>query len=238
MFYRGKALYVGNSGKLRLTIVLLSIVLLPVLSACMGGEPAPDNSPSKNVVLLRNAVEGMKALKSYHFSAVVGTPPRHVEMAGDVDVANSRAMLVMTTTGQVANVIVIGQDVYVSEGGSAGYTKAASSDLSLDSVLGMWGRFKPEDIDRARDALRDGTPAAETIDGVSTKHIVGDAGELNALTNAGSETEQEGSVEFWVSTDANPYVYQMRVDGKSGGHDIAGTFKWSRFNETFDVKAP
>jgi hypothetical protein len=188
--------------------------------------------------MLRSAVEGMKALKSYHFSAVVGAPPRQVEMSGDVDVANNRAMLVITSTGRVENVIAVGETAYVREAGSEGYTRADYSDLHLDSVLGMWERFKPEDVGRTGDALKDATPPTETIDGASTRHIMGDAKELNALTNAGSDTEQQGTIEFWLSTEGDPHIHQMKVDGKSDGQDIDGTFKWSRFNEAFDIKAP
>lgn len=208
-----------------------------MLTACLGGDAPPDNARS-NVNMLRNAVEEMKALKSYHFSAVVGTPSGQVEMSGDVDVANNRAILVITSTGQVEDVIVVGETAYVREAGSEGYTKADYSDLNLDSVLGMWERFKIEDVGRTGDALKDATPATETIDGTNTKHIMGDARELNALTNAGSETEQEGTIEFWLSTEGEPRIHQMKVDGTSDGQDIDGTFKWSRFNEAFDIKAP
>ncbi|HEX8228120.1 MAG TPA: hypothetical protein VF826_02280 [Chloroflexia bacterium] len=180
----------------------------------------------------------MKALRSYHFSALIGTPAQHAEMSGDVDVTNDRAMLVITdTTLRTSNVIVIGRDAYFSEDGGA-YTKAASNNLDLEGVLGIWERFKLEDIDKAKDALRDGTPGTETIDGVSTKQIVGDAVELNALTGTGGETGQEGTVAFWISTGDTPYIHRMRVDGKSGSEEVAGTFTWSRFNETFDIKAP
>ena len=213
------------------------MALLPTLTACLGGDAPTDNARS-NVNMLRSAVESMKALKSYHFSPVVGTPPGQVEMSGDVDVANHRAMLVITSTGQVENVIVVGETAYVRESGSEGYTRADYSDLNLDSVLGMWERFKAEDIGRTGDALKDGTPPTETVDGASTKHIMGDARELNALTNAGSETEQEGTIEFWLSAEGDPHIHQMKVDGKSDGQDIDGTFTWSRFNEAFDIKAP
>jgi hypothetical protein len=179
----------------------------------------------------------MQALQSYHFSALVGAPAQHVEMSGDVDVTNDRAMLVITSTDKVSNVIVIGRDAYFSEDGG-NYTKAASDNLDLEGMLGIWERFEPEDIDKTRGAIRDGTPSTETLDGVSTKHIVGNAVELNALTNPGTEAGQEGTVEFWISTGETPYVHQMRVDGKSGSTEITGTFKWSQFNETFDIKAP
>jgi hypothetical protein len=228
---------VRNSGKLRLIVVLLSAALLPMLTACLGGDPPPDDTRN-NANLLRNAVEGMKALKSYHFSAVTGTPPQQLEMEGDVDVANNRAMLVITDTGRVANVIVVGEDAYVRGAGSEDYSKVGYSDLNLDSVLGMWGRFKTEDVSRTAGALKDATPPKETVEGVSTRHIMGDARELNALTNAGSATEQEGTVEFWLSTEGDPRIHQMKVAGKSDGEDIAGTFKWSRFNEALDIKAP
>lgn len=233
----GKAIDLGNSRKFRSVLVLLSFTLLPMLQGCAVGGPAPGVQQGENAVLLKNAVASMQALKSYHFSVLAGNPAQHAEMSGDVDAANNRARLVITGTNGVSNVIVIGGDAYVSENGG-GYTKAALDDLNLDSVLGIWDRFRPEDIDIVGNALKDGSPPMEEIDGVSTKHIAGDAAELNALTGAGSDTEQEGTVEFWVLTGAEPYVYQMRVDGKSGGKDIDGTFKWSRFNETFDIKPP
>ncbi len=227
----------GNLSKLRLFLVFMSVALLPLLQGCLGSGPAPNNPPNENGVLLRNAVERMKALRSYHFWALVGTPAQHTEMSGDVDVANNRAMLVITGTVHTSNVIVIGRDAYFSEAGGS-YIKAASNNLDLEGVLGIWERFKLEDIDKARDALRDGSPGVQTLDGVSTKVIVGSAVELNALTGTGGETGQEGTVTFWVSTGDTPYVHRMRVDGKTGSAEVAGTFEWSRFNETFDIKAP
>jgi hypothetical protein len=74
---------------------------------------------------------------------------------------------------------------------------------------------------------------------VTTKHITGDAKELSALTTQGSSaTQQEGTVELWISTDATPYIHQMKIDGKTDGTDLVATFKWSKFNQTFDIKSP
>jgi hypothetical protein len=179
----------------------------------------------------------MQALKSYHFSALVGVPSQQVEMSGDVDVARHNSSLVITGTKSVSNVIVIGGNAYVSEAGAA-FTRVSAESLQLDDILGMWGRFKSDDIGKVGAALKEATPATETIEGVSTKHLMGDAAQLNALTNVGSKTEPQGTAHFWVSTGGTPYVYQMRVEGTSGSTAINGTFMWSRFNGAFDIKAP
>ena len=236
-----------NFAKLRLAGVLLSAALLmPVLSACGGGgdTPAgptatPTTPAMSNADLLKAAAANMKEAKSYHIEVDVDQAGNQVKMAGNVDVANNNADLTMTMQKQEIHAIVVGEDAYVATGGGTNFQKAPASMLQLESFTGMWNNFKPEDIDRAAAALKDGTPPTETIDGVTTRHITGDAKELSALTTQGSSaTQQEGTVDLWISTDDEPYIYQMRIDGTSDGNAVKGTFKWSQFNEEFDIKAP
>ncbi|MDQ3929013.1 MAG: LppX_LprAFG lipoprotein [Chloroflexota bacterium] len=234
-----------NFGKLRIVGILLSAaILMPVLSACGGDTPAgptatPTTPAMSNADLLKAAAANMKAAKSYHIDADIDQAGTQVKMVGDIDITGNNAELNMNTQGQEVHVIVIGEDAYVATGGGTDYQKAPASALNLESFINIWNNFKPEDVDKAGAALKDATPATETIDGVATKHITGDAKELSALTTQGSSaTSQEGTVDLWISTDATPYIYQMRINGTSDGNAIDGTFKWNKFNETFDIKAP
>ena len=231
-----------NFSKLRVVGVLLSAaILMPVLSACGGDNPTatPTAPTMSNADLLKAAAANMKAAKSYHIDAAIDQAGTQVSMVGNIDITNDTADLNMTTAGQEVDVIVIGEDAYVATGGGTEYQKAPASALNLDSFINIWNNFKPEDVDRAGAALKDATPPTETIDGVPTRHITGDAKELSALTTQGSSaTSQEGTVELWISTDDTPYIYQMRINGTSDGTAIDGTFKWSQFNETFDITAP
>lgn len=233
-----------NFGKLRLVGMLLTaFMLMPVLSACGGDNagptPVPTTPAMSNADLLKAAVANMKGLKSYHIDADINQAGEPVKMAGDIDATSNNADLNMTNQGQDVHAIVIDEDAYVATAGTTGYQKAPASVLNLGSFTGIWSNFKPEDVDKTAAALRDGTPATETLDGVTTRHIIGDAKELSALTTQGSSaTQQEGTVELWISTDATPYIHQMKIDGKTDGTDLVATFKWSKFNETFDIKAP
>ena len=229
-----------NLGKLRVIGVLLTAaILIPVLSACGGDNATPTVSAMSNASLLKAAAANMKAAKSYHIDADINEAGQKVKMVGDIDITGKNAKLTMTTQGQDVDVVVIGEDAYVKTAGGTSYQKAPASALNLDSFINIWSNFKPEDVDKAAAALKDATPPTETIEGVTTKHIVGDAKELSALTTQGSSaTTQEGTVDLWISTDATPYIYQMRINGTSDGTAIDGTFKWNKFNETFEIKAP
>lgn len=231
----------GNSGKLRTFAVLLTLMLvLPVLSACLGGSttPTPTVPTNANADLLKKAIANMMQLKSYYISATVDGSKPTSELSGEVDVSGNKSRLAVNNGGTKLEVISVGRTAYISENSSPGYRSAPVDDLNLDDILGIWQRFKPEDIDKTADSLKDGTPATETIDGVFTKHIVGDAAELNAVTDPGNVTGQVGSVEFWISPGETPYVHRMKVDIRTPGEETTGTFNWSRFNETFDIKAP
>ncbi|PZR97997.1 MAG: hypothetical protein DLM69_09125, partial [Candidatus Chloroheliales bacterium] len=98
--------------------------------------------------------------------------------------------------------------------------------------------FKPADVDKAASALKDANPANDTIDGANTKHITANAQDLSSLSSAGSSGAMTGKIDVWISTDANPTIRQMRVNGTSGGQSLDFTIKWSKINENFNITAP
>jgi hypothetical protein len=168
------------------------------------------------------------------------TNGQKVTLNGDVDLASNNVKLSMNAAGQAVDVIKVGNDTYASMDGGTTYTKSdAGAVPDLSSFTGMWSTLKPEDIDKAKDALKDGSPATEKIDGVDTKHITGDAKDLSALSSSAGGSTDEGTIDFWLSTDAKPTVRQMKFVGKdSTGGPIEGTFKWTKVDEPVEITAP
>ncbi len=227
-----------NIGKLRLAgVVVAATMILPVLSAC-GGDSG--NAGKSNADLLKEGAANMKALKSYHLDADITQGDQAIKMNGDLDVANKNSSLAVNAAGQSVNMVAVGSDSYLSIDGGKTYTKSdASSTAGMSGLTDMWSSFKPGDVDKAKDALKDASPATDTIDGVATKHITGNAKDLSALASGGSSTSTtEGTIDMWISTDAKPLIYQMKIDGTSDSKPLKGTFKWSKFDQKFDIKAP
>jgi hypothetical protein len=212
------------------------VVLGLVLTACGGG--AGSVAGKSNAELLKAAVANMKAAKSYHMSADIQQGEESVQFEGDIDIANKRMKLDMTAGGHSISMIQIDDKAYLSLDGGVYYPEPPSGEASdFDSLVKMWEDISPEDIDKAKDALKDGTPATEQIDGVQTKHITGNAKDLQALSGEFVEVT-DGTIDFWVTTDANPTIRQMSFQGKSDDKDMKALFKWSKINEDMQIEPP
>jgi hypothetical protein len=196
-----------------------------------------------NADLLKESAANMKTATSYHMDANVEQDGTPVKLTGDIDLANKNVKLDIEAQDQKISVITVDGKSYLSMDGGTTYSETdqgAAITSSLASFTGMWDTFKPEDVDKAKDALKDGNPPTETIDGVSTKHIVADAKDLSLLNTTGTDTPNamEGTLELWLGPTDKPYVRQMKIDGTSDGTPIKGTLTWSKINEKLDIKAP
>ena len=217
------------------TGLLLGFML--VLAGCnIGGAGAP--AGKSNADLLKEAADNMRAAKSYHMSADFTQGDQQVKYEGDIDLANKNMKLDLTSSGQNISMIQIGQDSYLSLDGGATYTKAPEgSAADLTGIAEIWSSFSDEDVDKAKDALKDGTPPTETIDGTQTKHITANAKDLQSLKTSSSSVDS-GTVDIWITTDSKPTVRQMKFDGTSDGKPLKGTFKWTKINEQFKIEPP
>lgn len=210
------------------------------LSACGGDSGGGGKS---NADLLKEAAANMKAAKSYAMTADSASAGQSVKINGMIDIANNSTKLDIDASGQKVSVITIGSDVYLSTDGGTTYTNAGAAGSSVtegfSSFTKMWDTFQADQVDKVKDALKDGSPATEKIDGVDCRHITGNAKDLSALSNLSGNpsASTDGTLELWVSID-KPYVRQMKIDGTSGGQPVKGTLTWSKFDEKFDIKAP
>lgn len=60
----------------------------------------------------------------------------------------------------------------------------------------------------------------------------------SSLTQGSPGSIISGKLDFWISTDATPYVYQIKMDSTQGSQVYTATLSWSRFNEDLGIKAP
>jgi len=219
-------------------VVITLILGAMALSAC-GGDSGGGGTTKSNADLLKEAAANMKAAKSYTLNADVDQAGQAVKMNGQIDVGNKNMKLDIDSAGQKISMISIGDKVFLSMDGGTTYTDAGDSGAGMVSgfsaFTNMWDSFQADQIDKAKDALKDGNPATEKINGVDTKHITANAKDLSVI---GGGTGEEGTLDLWVSTDAKPYIRQMKIDATSNGQPIKGTFVWDKFNENFDIKAP
>lgn len=217
----------------RVTIVcILGLLASALLGAC-GNGGSSSSSGKSNADLLKEAAANISTLKSYHLDMDVSQGGFPIKMNGDFDVAGDRSSLGMTINGKTNYLVKIGTDGYMSLDEGKTYQPS-----SLNMSFKLWEGLKPEDIDKAKDALKDGTPASETLDGVETRHITANGKDFPTLTSGVGSGPIDGTMEFWVSTDAHPLVRQMKVDGKSGDDAVTGTIKWSKFDEKVSIEAP
>jgi zinc-ribbon domain len=189
-----------------------------------------------NATLLKQAAANMRAAKTYHIYVSGTSGGTSLTMDGDLDVPNNKTKINVTSQGVNVDAIIIGTDAYLSTDGGATWAKSnATSSITsgLSEFTGVWNTFKDSDVDSMKDQLKDGSPATETIDGVSCKHIIASGGGLLGLAGGNS-----GTAEFWISTDANPTVRQVKFVGSSSGQDLDATVKWSHINEDVNIQAP
>jgi hypothetical protein len=216
-------------------IAAASLVCVMALAAC------GDSAGKSNADLLKEAATNMKAVKTYHLNADIDQAGQAVKLVGDFDVTNKNVKLDLDTAGQKVSVIQVGEKVYLSTDGGTTYTESPGGAAMMEgfgSFTDMWNTFEPAKVDQAKDALKDGTPATETIDGVSTKHITADAKQLSLLGSSTGTDSTEGTLDMWIGPNDKPYVRQMKIDGTSGGQPIKATITWSKIGEAMDIKAP
>lgn len=220
-------------------IAATSLLCVMALSAC-GGDAASGKS---NADLLKEAAANMKAATSYHLDANVEQDGQAIKLVGDIDIAKKNLKLDVEASGQKISVVTVDGKSYLSMDGGTTYTEstdASSITSGLSGFTGMWDSFKAEDVDKAKDALKDGTPATEKIEGVDSKHITADAKQLSVLNASGTEgsAPTEGTLELWLGPTDKPFIRQMKIDGTQDSKPIKGTLTWSKINEPMTITAP
>jgi hypothetical protein len=215
-------------------VVALTLVAL-FLSAC-GEQAGPSNAD-----LLKQAVTNMKAAKTYTLDVNFNQAGQSFKLSGQVDVANSGSRVDIDAAGQKASLITIGSAVYLSTDGGTTFANEGAQGSGITQgftgFLQMWNNFQPDQVDKHKDELVNGTPAAEKINGVDTKHIKGNAQDLSTASNSSADSTTQGTIEFWIST-GTPYVRQMKIDGTTAGQAVQGTYIWDKFNEPLNIQAP
>lgn len=233
-----------NIGKGRLLSTLVAAFLcVPLLAACGGDGGSGGTAAKSNADLLKEGVNNMKNVKTFHLKVDANQAGQDIKLEGDIDVANNKMKLDMTAQGQNVDVIAIGSETYMSTDDGASYTKAPEgTNMGLGSFTDMFKNLKPEDIDKNKDAFKDGTPKEEQMGGVTTRHMTASCKETPALcagASKDSNTMQDAVIDLWVSTDAKPLIYKMQVKGAGTGDQAAdGSFEWSKFDEPVTVEAP
>jgi hypothetical protein len=110
---------------------------------------------------------------------------------------------------------------------------------SFGTFTGMWESFTPGQLNLDKRVLTDGNPRTEKIGGVLTRHMALDASPLaSSLAQGSPGSVISGKLDFWISTGATPYIYQIKIDSTVANQVYTATLKWSRFNEDLGIKAP
>jgi hypothetical protein len=217
------------------------MMLLLTLAACGdGGSGGGGGSSSgkSNADLLKEAAANMKAAKSYHLEVTANTAGQDIKMSGDIDVTNNKSKLDMSAAGQSISVVSIGSDTYMSMDGGKTYTKSpASGGLGLESFTKMWDSFKPEEVDKAKDAIKDGTPKDETVGSDATRHMTANTKDLGSLSGA-SGGSTDAVVDMWVTTNDKPIIRKMKMVGTSDGKDMTAEIQWSNVDQSVTIEAP
>jgi hypothetical protein len=226
--------------KLRQMVLALALfaILSLTLAACDSSNSTPTSGPTNSdAELVKRAGVNMKALKSYHIEASGTIAAGDTKISGDIDAGNSNSRLDMNVAGQDLQTIQIGPDTYTSSDGGKTFTKSEGAGMNIGSFVRIWDSFNPSSIDKNAANFKDDSPAQETIDGTTTKHITASSSDLN-LGSAGAAGGTNSTLDLWITTDATPIVRQMKLVGQSGSQGVNLTFKWSHINENFDIKAP
>ncbi|HKP52001.1 MAG TPA: hypothetical protein VJ183_05040 [Chloroflexia bacterium] len=227
-------------GKSRiLGAVLASMMLILTLAACGGDSGGGASSGKSNADLLKEAATNMKAAKSYHLEVTANMAGQDVKMSGDIDLANNKSKLDMSAAGQSVKMIAIGSDTYMSMDGGTTYTKApGGGGLGIESFTKIWDSFKPEEVDKAKDALKDGNPKDETIGSDATRHMTANIKDLSSLSGATGGGSTEGTADIWVTTSAKPTVRKMKMAGTSDGKEMTAEIQWSNVDQSVTIEAP
>ena len=158
-------------------------------------------------------------------------------MAGDIDVVNNKSKLDMVAIGQRINVISIGSDTFMSMDGGSTYIKSPTNfSAGLDAFTQMWNSFNSSDVDRAKDALKDGIPRTERVGNDDTRHMTASTKDLGSLGATGGSTV--GTIDMWITTGDKPIVRKMKIAGTTDDKEIIATVEWTNIDQTFTIEAP
>ena len=223
-------------GKMRFAGTLMAAVMLMLtLAACDGGGGGSSGGKS-NADLLKEATANMKAAKSYHLVVNGTMGGQEVKIDGDIDVGGNKTKLNISAAGQNVSMISIGNDTYLSTDGGQNFVKSPSGGgTGMESFTKMWDSFKPEDIDKSKDAIKDGSPKEEKVGSDDTRHMTASSKDLASLSASGGG---EGTVDFWVTTGNKPTVRKMKAVGKSQGQDLDATIEWSNVDQSVTIEPP
>jgi len=221
--------------------MLISMLLL---AACnYSGLEMTESSAS----LLKEAIENTQAAKSYHLTAgITDTKGEVTRLSADVDVANGRLKGETTEGDQITGYVQVDNNVFISDDGGATFAKDEGDSSTEDDPVSLVGElergldgFKPEEADKAGDALRDSDPPFEMIEGVVTKRIVASAKDISSLANiyAPAQTAAPDAVELWITVGLKPTIRRLAL-GAEGATEAAITLEWSRLDEAVAIETP
>lgn len=199
-------------------------------------DSTTNTGSSDNAELLNSAVANMKAAESYTL-IVKSAGGTAISFNADLHFPSRSGFITLSSGSQNAEVLIDGDDAYITTDGGKTYQKGSASDLNLDNFVNLWDKFESSKISAAGDLLKDGSPATEKIEGAETRHITGSSKELGDVLGSGSSSST-GTVEFWLTTDSKPTVRQMRVAGTSSGTTTDVTVNWVKVNELDPIEVP
>lgn len=235
-----------------LYILAASVVLVTsfaLLFILVGGNETKIPLRS-NDDLIREAARNMREAKSYSYKADIFQPNMSFKIKADLDLdgRKSRTDIEGSLYGSILDLQMIerSNSMYTSASDGKAWARTSRSTGSLtflltltDPIAEVWTEMADDEVEEAIVHLRDGSPAIEQVDGVTTKHMTGDIMRFPAFAGIiGGHTASEGVVDVWISTDSPSYVRRMQISGKSGRENISGSIVWSRFDEVFDIPRP
>jgi len=217
------------------------LLALAVIAAC---SPAPRELTPKEV--LDRAADALDKANTAHF--VLEQQNGSVQLAAGVQVANAEGdvqrpdRLSMKFTLRLAGfsadaqLIAVGEDVYITNPLSGQWQKAPSTTGAprvLDKEAGFSALLR-----QVSDPSKVGN---ETLDGVQTQHLKGrvPAASFTSIVRA-QPTGDAVAGDLWVGND-DFLPRQVRLEGQIGAGDTASTvrvLKFSKFNDAVSIERP
>lgn len=225
--------------------LMVAVMLMVTLAACDSGGGGTSNnsganSGKSNAELLKLAAANMKAAKSYRIDVTAKTGGQDIKMGADLDLGNKKSKVDASMMGQNIVFVAIGDESYASTDGGTTFTKneaGSSMTLPTDSFTKIWESFKPEEIDKAAAAIKDGTPKDDKVGSDDTRHMTANSKDLGSLS-AGTSSSEDAVVDLWVTTGDKPTVRKMKMVGKSNGVDTTAEIEWTKIDQSFTIDAP
>jgi hypothetical protein len=218
----------------RLYLEVIAIMII-TLAACDGASTSSNYGSESNADLLKMGINNMKNALSYHLDVDSNTDSRVTKITGDIDVTNKNSKLDLNEGGLTRTYISIGSDNYISTDGGKSFSKGLQSLTgTVNQFEGIWSKVDTIEMDKNKDALKDGVPATEIVDGISCKHITIAAKDLSSL-NLGASLD--GTYDIWVAGDGSS-VKQMKAVGNISGENLTLIATWSNINGEMSITAP